>query len=134
MTATVWFRATSALSINAARTIRSGGRRSFCPRGRPEMSNRPSRGSDSVGQTTDSVTDTEKQQGPLTGIKVLEVGHGLASPFCTMQLADMGADVIKIEEPVGGDMVRHNGPFVSGIASGFVRVNRNKRSLALNLK
>ncbi|MHB8499528.1 MAG: CaiB/BaiF CoA transferase family protein [Candidatus Acidiferrales bacterium] len=71
---------------------------------------------------------------PLMGIKVLEVGHGLASPFCTMQLADMGADVVKIEEPGTGDFTRLAAPFIDGESSGFVRLNRNKRSVALNLK
>ena len=78
--------------------------------------------------------DHLQPEAPLTGINVLEVGHGLASPFCTMQLADMGADVIKIEDPDGGDMLRNNGPFINGESSGFARVNRNKRSIALDLK
>jgi len=77
----------------------------------------------------------ESESGPpLLGIKVLEVGHGLASPFCTMQLADMGADVVKIEEPGTGDFTRLAAPFIDGESSGFVRLNRNKRSVALNLK
>ncbi len=71
---------------------------------------------------------------PLQGIRVLEVCNYMAGPFCTMQLADLGADVIKIENPEGGDLVRHNGPFIDGESSPFVRFNRNKRSLALNLK
>ncbi|HEX6511015.1 MAG TPA: CoA transferase [Chloroflexota bacterium] len=58
----------------------------------------------------------------------------MAGPFCTMQLADLGADVIKIENPDGGDLARHNGPFVDGQGSAWIRFNRNKRSLALNLK
>ena len=58
----------------------------------------------------------------------------MAAPFCAMQLADLGADVIKIENPDGGDLVRSSGPFIDGESSPFVRFNRNKRSLALNLK
>ena len=58
----------------------------------------------------------------------------MAGPFCTMQLADLGADVIKVEPPVGGDMVRSTGPFLEGESSNFVRLNRNKRSVALDLK
>src|SRR4030081_3203946 len=71
---------------------------------------------------------------PLDGIRVLEVGNFMAGPFCTMQLADLGADVVKIENPSGGDNVRLTGPFVDGESSNFVRLNRNKRSLALDLK
>jgi formyl-CoA transferase len=71
---------------------------------------------------------------PLAGIRVLEVGNYMAGPFCTMQLADLGADVLKVENPDGGDMVRTTGPFLDGESSNFVRLNRNKRSLALNLK
>ncbi|MFN2450347.1 MAG: CaiB/BaiF CoA transferase family protein [Candidatus Baltobacteraceae bacterium] len=72
--------------------------------------------------------------GPLTGIRVVEVGNYLAAPFCAAQLADLGADVIKVENPDGGDMSRQAGPFLDGESSGFVRLNRNKRSLGLDLK
>jgi crotonobetainyl-CoA:carnitine CoA-transferase CaiB-like acyl-CoA transferase len=71
---------------------------------------------------------------PLDGIRVLEVGNFMAGPFCTMQLADLGADVVKIENPAGGDNVRLTGPFLDGESSNFIRLNRNKRSLALDLK
>lgn len=71
---------------------------------------------------------------PLAGVRVLEVGAFMAAPFGTMQLADLGADVIKIENPAGGDPVRDTGPFVDGFSSPFARLNRNKRSLALDLK
>ncbi len=71
---------------------------------------------------------------PLTGVRVLEVGQFMAAPFCTMQLADLGADVVKVESPRGGDSVRGTGPFVGGESSPFLRLNRNKRSLALDLK
>jgi formyl-CoA transferase len=71
---------------------------------------------------------------PLDGVRVLEVGNFMAGPFCTMQLADLGADVIKIENPRGGDHVRLTGPFLDGESSNFIRLNRNKRSLALDLK
>ena len=70
----------------------------------------------------------------LAGIQVLEVGNFMAAPFCTMQLADLGADVLKIENPDGGDLVRTTAPFIDGESSSFVRLNRNKRSLALDLK
>jgi crotonobetainyl-CoA:carnitine CoA-transferase CaiB-like acyl-CoA transferase len=74
------------------------------------------------------------QAPPLTGIRVLEVGNYMAGPFCGMQLADLGADVIKVENPEGGDMSRQGGPFVDGEGANFLRINRNKRSLALDLK
>jgi formyl-CoA transferase len=70
----------------------------------------------------------------LAGIRVVEVGNFMAAPFCTLQLADLGADVVKIENPDGGDGVRATAPFLDGESSSFVRLNRNKRSLALDLK
>jgi len=72
--------------------------------------------------------------GPLEGIGVIEVGNFMAAPFCAMQLADLGADVVKVENPDGGDLTRLSGPFLDGESSPFVRLNRNKRSLALDLK
>jgi crotonobetainyl-CoA:carnitine CoA-transferase CaiB-like acyl-CoA transferase len=71
---------------------------------------------------------------PLTGIRVLEVGNYMAGPFAGMQLADLGAEVIKIENPDGGDQVRLVAPFIEGEGSAFMRLNRNKRSIALDLK
>lgn len=71
---------------------------------------------------------------PLDGIRVLELANYMAGPFCGMLLADMGADVLKIENPQGGDFSRQSGPFIQGEGSGFIAVNRNKRSVALNLK
>jgi formyl-CoA transferase len=72
---------------------------------------------------------------PLDGVRVVEVGNFMAGPFCAMQLADLGADVVKIENPAGGDNVRLTAPFLAnGESSNFVRLNRNKRSLALDLK
>jgi crotonobetainyl-CoA:carnitine CoA-transferase CaiB-like acyl-CoA transferase len=70
----------------------------------------------------------------LDGLKVLDLTRVLAGPFCTMLLGDMGADVVKIEEPALGDDTRGWAPFVSGWSSYFLSVNRNKRSLALDLK
>src|SRR5436309_5354111 len=71
---------------------------------------------------------------PLTGVSVIEVGNYMAGPFCAMQLADLGADVIKVENPDGGDSARDSAPFLNGESSPFIRLNRNKRSLAINLK
>jgi len=73
-------------------------------------------------------------QPPLAGIRVVEVGNFMAVPFCGLQLADLGAEVIKVENPRGGDLTRATGPFLDGESSNFVRLNRNKRSVALDLK
>lgn len=70
---------------------------------------------------------------PLTGIRVLDFSRVLAGPFCTALLADVGADVIKVEPPQGDDY-RHIGPFVGGEGGLFLLMNRNKRSMALDLK
>src|ERR1700686_208397 len=71
---------------------------------------------------------------PLAGIRVVEVGNYMAAPFCAMQLADLGAEVIKVEHPEGGDVVRQSAPLIEGEGSAFMRLNRNKRSIALDLK
>lgn len=71
---------------------------------------------------------------PLAGIRVLELGNLIAGPFCGMLLGDMGADVIKIEKPKGGDYSRAMPPMVNGESTSFAVLNRNKRSLALDLK
>ena len=71
--------------------------------------------------------------GPLTGLRVLEIGHFVAAPFCTRLLADLGADVIKIEPP-GGDPVRQWGMQVGGHSAWWSLHGRNKRSVTLNLK
>jgi formyl-CoA transferase len=70
----------------------------------------------------------------LEDIRVLELTNFMAGPFCGMLLADMGADVIKVENPKGGDFTRSAAPFVDGEGAGFLAVNRNKRSIALDLK
>ena len=71
---------------------------------------------------------------PLTGIRVLDLTRLLPGPFCTLLLADMGADVIKVEEPGSGDYMRWTPPLVDGQSAMFNAVNRNKRSITLNLK
>jgi crotonobetainyl-CoA:carnitine CoA-transferase CaiB-like acyl-CoA transferase len=71
---------------------------------------------------------------PLTGIRVLDLTRLLPGPFCTLLLADMGADVIKVEEPGSGDYMRWTPPLVDGQSVIFNAVNRNKRSITLNLK
>ncbi len=71
---------------------------------------------------------------PLSGIRVLDLTRLLPGAFCTMLLADMGADVIKVEDPDGGDYMRWTPPLVDGQSVLFNALNRNKRSLSLNLK
>jgi glutaryl-CoA transferase len=73
--------------------------------------------------------------GPLSGTRVVDLTRALAGPYCTLLLGDMGADVTKIELPGSGDETRQWGPpFVAGESSYFMSVNRNKRSVTLDLK
>ncbi|MEE2746626.1 MAG: CoA transferase [Pseudomonadota bacterium] len=73
--------------------------------------------------------------GPLSGLRVIDLTRILAGPFCTMNLGDMGAEIIKVEEPKRGDDTRSWGPpFSGGEAAYFLGINRNKKSVALNLK
>jgi formyl-CoA transferase len=71
---------------------------------------------------------------PLDGITVVDLSRVLAGPFCTMLLGDMGARVIKIEEPTAGDETRDWWPSIEGWSTYFLGMNRNKQSVALNLK
>jgi crotonobetainyl-CoA:carnitine CoA-transferase CaiB-like acyl-CoA transferase len=72
---------------------------------------------------------------PLEGIKVLDLSRVLAGPYATMVLADLGADVVKVEHPERGDDTRHWGPpFVGGESAYFLSVNRNKRSIGVDLR
>ncbi|MDW5377764.1 CoA transferase [Halomonas sp. HP20-15] len=71
---------------------------------------------------------------PLEGVTVIEFCNVAAGPFCGMLLADMGADVIKVESPKGGDNLRAWPPITEGFSENFASLNRNKRSVALNLK
>lgn len=71
---------------------------------------------------------------PMNGIRVLDLTRVLAGPYCAMMLADMGAEVIKIEVPKTGDDSRAFGPFVKGKSMYFASINRGKKSLSLNLK
>ncbi|HEX6989532.1 MAG TPA: CoA transferase [Bacillota bacterium] len=72
--------------------------------------------------------------GPLRGIRVIEFCQVMAGPFCGQMLADLGADVIKVEKPAGDDTRRMGPPFVAGEAAAFLAVNRNKRSVVLDVK
>jgi len=80
------------------------------------------------------MTDKTLNLRPLDGITVVSLEHAIAAPFCTRQLADLGARVIKIERPGSGDFARGYDQRVRGMASHFVWTNRSKESLALDLK
>ncbi|MBA7521746.1 Acetyl-CoA:oxalate CoA-transferase [subsurface metagenome] len=71
--------------------------------------------------------------GPLEGIRVLAATQALFGPFATMLMSDLGAEVIKVERPVVGDMARGNGPFVKGVSTYFASINRGKKSVVLDL-
>lgn len=73
-------------------------------------------------------------KGLLTGMKVLDMTRVLAGPYCGMMLADMGAEVIKVENPKTGDDARMNAPIVNGESAYFMNLNRNKKGITLNLK
>ncbi len=71
--------------------------------------------------------------GPLHGVRVLDISRILSGPFCTMLLADLGADVVKVEQPAVGDPARNLGPQVGTDAAYFMSVNRGKKSITLNI-
>lgn len=75
-----------------------------------------------------------ERQGPLTGMRVIELAHIMAGPVCGLMLADMGADVVKVEKPTGDDTRRMLPPDVNGESAAFMIMNRNKRGVVLDLK
>ncbi|OTP73133.1 CaiB/BaiF CoA transferase family protein [Caballeronia sordidicola] len=80
-------------------------------------------------------TSDSKSSGPLSGMRVIELAHIMSGPICGMMLADMGADVIKVEKIPGGDDCRRFAPILEGGESAsFMIVNRNKRGVGINLK
>ena len=81
-----------------------------------------------------AASDSAAQPLPLAGITVVDLTRVLAGPICTQTLADLGARVIKVEQPGVGDDSRSIGPFVDGQSAYFMSVNRNKESIALDLK
>ncbi len=78
------------------------------------------------------MSDTGKL--PLAGLRVLDLSRALAGPFCAMILADLGADVVKIEPTPEGEMIRKWGPFKDGVSLYYLSIHRNKRSLAVNFR
>ncbi len=77
---------------------------------------------------------TQTSSGPLSGVTVIDLSRILAGPYCTFLMAEMGARVIKVEPPKGGDDARAYGPFVNGKSTYFASINRGKESIALDLK
>jgi formyl-CoA transferase len=81
------------------------------------------------------VSTEQTDRRPLAGIRVVDLTRVMTGPYCTMMLGDLGADIVKIEMPGKGDDTRHWGPpFANGEALYYLSVNRNKRSIALDLK
>src|SRR6201992_297851 len=80
------------------------------------------------------MTQSGNRTGPLSNIVVVDLTRVLAGPVCTLLLADLGARVIKVEHPEGGDDSRAYGPFINGKSGYFIAQNRGKESIALDLK
>src|SRR3990170_2087904 len=75
-----------------------------------------------------------RTSGPLDGLKILDLTRLLPGGYATLLLADLGADVLKIEEPGKGDYIRWTPPIVGEFSASHIALNRNKRSMTLNLK
>jgi crotonobetainyl-CoA:carnitine CoA-transferase CaiB-like acyl-CoA transferase len=91
--------------------------------------------SDSGKTARSAESNSAGKTGPLAGMRVLELAQIMAGPTCGMMLADMGADVIKVEKLPGGDDSRgYREPRVNGVSAPFMILNRNKRGIAINLK
>ena len=82
-----------------------------------------------------SQSNSSQRQGPLTGLRVIELAHVMAGPVCGLMLADMGADVVKVEKIDGGDDTRRQlPPDINGESAAYMMMNRNKRGIVLDLK
>ena len=80
------------------------------------------------------MADNQNGAGALAGVRIIDFTHVFQGPVCTQLLADFGADVIKVERQGAGDWSRAWGPYVKDVSLPFAGLNRNKRSLALNMK
>jgi alpha-methylacyl-CoA racemase len=80
------------------------------------------------------MTQPEQTRQALEGIRVLDLSRLLPGPYCSMMLGDLGAEIIKVEEPSRGDPTRYSPPLVRGQSAVFAQVNRNKKSIAIDLK
>jgi crotonobetainyl-CoA:carnitine CoA-transferase CaiB-like acyl-CoA transferase len=92
------------------------------------------RGAADRGASESNTLSRTEMESPLHGIRVIEFCNVAAGPYCGMLLADMGADVIKVEHPGGGDTLRAWPPITDGYSENFASLNRNKRSVTLDLK
>lgn len=92
------------------------------------------RNDSSRGYDKDMANENAARRGPLSGLRVLELGHFIAAPFCTRLLADLGAEVIKAEPPGDGDPVRTWGEMIDGHTAWWSAHGRNKKCITLNLK
>jgi CoA:oxalate CoA-transferase len=81
-----------------------------------------------------STSEQSTWAGPLEGLRVIDLTRVLAGPFCTQSLGDLGAEVLKIEPPDRGDETRHFPPFIAGESHYFLGINRNKKSLVVDLQ
>src|SRR5262249_800307 len=79
-------------------------------------------------------SDNRQRRGPLDGIRVLDLSRVLAGPYCSMIMADLGAEVIKVEETGIGDHTRTIPPFVGTESHYFLAISRNKKSIALDAR
>src|ERR1700680_4800882 len=80
-----------------------------------------------------TMQEADRRPGPLNGLLVADFSRVLAGPYCTMLLGDLGATVIKVESPAGDDTRSWMPPDRDGVATYYMAINRNKRSVALNL-
>jgi len=80
------------------------------------------------------MVETTGRSGPLAGMRVIELAHIMAGPVCGLMLADMGAEVIKVEKMEGDDTRRTVPPALEGESAAYMMMNRGKRGLALDLK
>ncbi|MEM9406187.1 MAG: CoA transferase [Acidobacteriota bacterium] len=87
-----------------------------------------------MSDSKQSPASTTSAAGPLSGYRILDLTTMVSGPMATLLLGDQGADVIKVETTTGGDLTRHLGPQRGGLTAIFVTLNRNKRSLAIDLK
>ncbi|KAJ5491756.1 hypothetical protein N7539_003323 [Penicillium diatomitis] len=100
----------------------------------PSCLARPARRVNTLHQRSNATSTLPNRAPPLAGITVVSLEQAIAAPFCTRQLADLGARVIKVERPGQGDFARQYDTRVNGLSSHFVWTNRSKESLALDLK
>src|SRR4030095_10585135 len=121
---------TNALTASIPKTPASGTRRSWRSGSRHSWGNRGR-----ARKMSERAANDPPHRGPLAGMRVLELAQIMAGPTCGMMLADMGADVVKVEKLPGGDDSRgYREPCINGVSAPFLCLNRNKRGIALNLK